>query len=132
MNRVFRLWFAALLALAPPPAEASGNTMPVTGIAEELASHVMEPRIWTLSPVAVDVADGFTRSTGFGVIEAAVDKDTSITLTASDTQPCAPCVTGLTPSSIDLLAPPATFTIDESAAVDKGFGPPVVKFTRVG
>src|SRR5262245_46429181 len=128
MNRVFRLWVAALLALAPPPAEASGNTMPVTGIAEELASHVMEPRIWTLSPVA----DGFTRSTGFGAIEAAVDEDTSITLTASDTQPCAPCVTGLTPSSIDLLAPPATFTIDGGGFVDKGFGPPVVKFTRVG
>src|SRR5262245_4258504 len=101
MNRVFRLWFAALLALAPPPAEAHDNTMPLAGTAEERASHVMAPCIWTISPVIVDVADGFTRSTGFGAIEVAIDRDTSITLTASDTQPCAPCVISLMPSSID-------------------------------
>jgi len=121
MNRVFRLWFAALLALAPPPAEASGNTLPVTGIAEELSS-----------PVIVDVTDGFTRSTGFGAIEVAIDRDISITLTASDTQPCAPCVISLMPSSIDLITPPATFTIAGGGFVDSGFGPPVVNFTRAG
>jgi len=56
----------------------------------------------------------------------------SIMLTVNDLQPCERCVKSLTPSSIDLLAPPATFTIDGSGFVDKGFGPPVVKFTRVG
>jgi hypothetical protein len=56
----------------------------------------------------------------------------SIMLTVNDPQPCDRCVRSFTPSSIDLLAPPATFTIEGVGFVDKGFGLPVVKFTRAG
>src|SRR6185503_11493650 len=73
MNRMFRLWVVALLALAP-----------------------------------------------------------RIALAAGDTQPCELCVRSLTPSSIDLSAPPATFTIAGDGFVDNGFGLPVANFTRGG
>ena len=73
MNRMFRLWVVALLALAP-----------------------------------------------------------RITLAANDTQPCELCVSSLTPSSIDLIAPPATFTIVGDGFADSGFGLPVANFTRGG
>jgi hypothetical protein len=56
----------------------------------------------------------------------------STALTANDMQPCTLCVRSLTPSSIDLIAPPATFTIAGGGFVDKGFGAPVVNFTRAG
>jgi hypothetical protein len=56
----------------------------------------------------------------------------SATLSVDDIQPCERCVSSLTPSSIDLLAPPATFTIAGGGFVDKGFGLPVVHFTRLG
>jgi len=61
-----------------------------------------------------------------------LDQFGSTTLTANDMQLCDRCVRSLTPSSIDLLAPPASFTIEGVGFVDKGFGPPVVKFTRAG
>ncbi len=73
MNRMFRLWVVALLALAP-----------------------------------------------------------RIALAVNDTQPCELCVRSLTPSSIDLIAPPATFTIAGDGFVDNGFGLPVANFTRGG
>jgi hypothetical protein len=56
----------------------------------------------------------------------------STTLTVNDMRPCALCVRSLTPNSIDLLAPPATFTIAGGGFADKGFGPPMVNFTRDG
>src|SRR6267142_792805 len=73
MNRMFRLWVVALLALAP-----------------------------------------------------------RIALAVNDTQPCELCVRSLTPSSIDLIAPPASFTVAGNGFVDSGFGPPVANFTRGG
>ena len=54
------------------------------------------------------------------------------TLAVNDTQPCELCVSSLTPSSIDLIAPPAAFTIAGDGFVDKGFGLPVANFTRGG
>jgi hypothetical protein len=56
----------------------------------------------------------------------------SITLTVNDMRPCALCVRSLTPSSIDLIASPATFIVAGDGFVDRGFGPPVVNFTRAG
>jgi hypothetical protein len=56
----------------------------------------------------------------------------SITLTVNDMRPCILCVRTVTPSLIDLIAPPAAFTIAGGGFVDKGFGPPVVNFTRTG
>ena len=55
-----------------------------------------------------------------------------MTLAASDTQPCELCVRSLTPSSIDLIAPPATFAIAGGGFVNSGFGLPVANFTRGG
>jgi allophanate hydrolase subunit 1 len=54
------------------------------------------------------------------------------TLTANDTQPCGLCVRSFLPGSIDLIAPPATFTIAGEGFVDDGFGLPVANFTRGG
>ena len=54
------------------------------------------------------------------------------TVAVNDTQPCVLCVRSLTPSSIDLIAPPATFTIAGDGFVDNGFGLPVANFTRGG
>jgi hypothetical protein len=56
----------------------------------------------------------------------------SMTLTVNDMRPCALCVRSLTPSSIDLIASPATFIVAGDGFVDRGFGPPVVNFTRAG
>src|SRR5438093_5245257 len=39
-----------------------------------------------------------------------------------------PCGTGITPSTIDLVSPPATFTITGSGFANLGFGLPVVNF----
>jgi subtilisin family serine protease len=52
----------------------------------------------------------------------------SATLTVSDSRG----VSGITPSSIDLAAPPASFTITGGGFADLGFGPPVVNFMRGG
>src|SRR5258705_367572 len=54
------------------------------------------------------------------------------TLAVNDMQPCALCVRSLTPNSIDLIAPPATFTIAGGGFVDKGFGLPLANFNRGG
>jgi hypothetical protein len=53
----------------------------------------------------------------------------SATLTVTDTRPV-PGVTGITPSTIDLADPPATFTITGSGFANLGFGLPVVNFVR--
>ncbi len=55
----------------------------------------------------------------------------STTLTVTDTRP-PPGVSGITPSSIDLATPPASFTITGSGFADRGFGLPVVNFVRSG
>src|SRR5207253_924433 len=56
----------------------------------------------------------------------------STLLTVADTRPCTLCVTGITPSSIDLAAPPAAFSVAGQGFTSGGFGRPVVNFTRGG
>src|SRR5438552_181677 len=56
----------------------------------------------------------------------------SVPLTVEDKRPCALCVTGITPNSIDLASPPATFSIAGQGFESNGFGLPVVNFTRAG
>jgi allophanate hydrolase subunit 1 len=82
-----------------------------------------------MSSVIGNVGGGFT---GFGATPAAIGSDLRITLTSDDTQPYALGVTSLTPRSIDLIAPPATFTIAGGGFVEKGFGAPVVNFLLGG
>jgi hypothetical protein len=53
----------------------------------------------------------------------------SAALTVIDTRPV-PGVTGITPSTIDLASPPATFTITGNGFANLGFGLPVVNFVR--
>ncbi len=53
----------------------------------------------------------------------------SAALTVNDSRPGA-SVTGISPSSIDLAAPPASFTITGTGFADLGFGLPVVNFMR--
>jgi subtilisin len=53
----------------------------------------------------------------------------SIALTVTDTRPV-PGVTGITPGSIDLATPPATFTVTGGGFTNSGFGLPVVNFVR--
>src|SRR2546426_69422 len=55
----------------------------------------------------------------------------SVTLTVSDTRP-APGVSAITPSSIDLAAPPASFTLTGGGFANLGFGLPVANFVRGG
>ena len=55
----------------------------------------------------------------------------SVTLTVTDTRP-APGVDAITPSTVDLAAPPAAFTITGNGFANLGFGLPVVNFTRNG
>src|SRR5262249_30849210 len=53
----------------------------------------------------------------------------SVTLTVNDTRP-APSVSGSTPNPIDLVSPPASFTITGTGFANLGFGLPVVNFMR--
>src|SRR6267143_1466973 len=55
----------------------------------------------------------------------------SIELTVTDTRP-APGVSSISPSSIDLATPPASFTVAGGGFNNMGFGLPVVNFTRGG
>jgi subtilisin family serine protease len=55
----------------------------------------------------------------------------SATLTVTDTRPV-PGVTGITPSPIDLVDPPAGFTITGNGFANLGFGLPMVNFVRNG
>jgi subtilisin family serine protease len=55
----------------------------------------------------------------------------STSLTVTDTRP-APGVTGITPDTLDLATPPASFTIAGGGFVNLGFGLPVANFTRNG
>jgi hypothetical protein len=56
----------------------------------------------------------------------------SVTLTVSDTRPCAVCVTSINPSPIDLISPPTSFTIAGQGFENSGFGLPVVNFLLGG
>jgi len=53
------------------------------------------------------------------------------TLTVTDTRP-APGVSAIAPNAIDLVDPPASFTITGGGFTDLGFGLPVVNFARNG
>jgi hypothetical protein len=53
----------------------------------------------------------------------------SLTLSVADTRP-APGVTGITPSTIELAIPPASFTITGGGFENLGFGLPVINFMR--
>jgi hypothetical protein len=55
----------------------------------------------------------------------------SVTLGVTDTRPAAG-VSAITPSAIDLVNPPATFTISGGGFVNLGFGLPVINFVRSG
>jgi subtilisin family serine protease len=55
----------------------------------------------------------------------------TVTLTVVDTRP-APVVSAITPDTIDLATPPATFTITGSGLANVGFGLPVINFVRSG
>ena len=55
----------------------------------------------------------------------------STALTVTDTRP-APGVSGITPNTITLATPPATFTITGGGFANLGFGLPIVNFTRNG
>src|SRR5947207_2248001 len=46
----------------------------------------------------------------------------SITLTVNDTRPCPLCVTGVSPTPIDLASTPASFTIAGQGFAESGFG----------
>jgi len=53
----------------------------------------------------------------------------SVSLTITDTR-IVPGVSTITPSTIDLISPPTTFTITGNGFANQGFGLPVVNFTR--
>src|SRR2546425_107374 len=53
----------------------------------------------------------------------------SAALTVTDTRPV-PGVSGITPSSMDLATPPASFTITGNGFANLGFGLPMVNFMR--
>jgi hypothetical protein len=55
----------------------------------------------------------------------------SVTLTVADTR-STPGVSAITPSSIDLVSPPATFAITGGGFENRGFGLPVINFMRGG
>src|SRR2546428_4158408 len=79
------------------------------------------------------------RSLSAGPVEAQVWQQTgsaptfsligSAALTVTDTRPV-PGVSGITPSSMDLATPPASFTITGNGFANLGFGLPMVNFMR--
>jgi hypothetical protein len=71
-------------------------------------------------PVRVEVYNQ-TGSTSYALVG-------STTLTVNDTRPCTQCVTGISPSSIDLASAPVSFTITGQGFINNGFGAPVVNF----
>jgi hypothetical protein len=56
----------------------------------------------------------------------------SIALTVNDTRPCPLCVTGISPSPIDLASAPPSFTIAGEGFSSSGFGLPVANFVSGG
>jgi hypothetical protein len=187
MNRMFRLWVVALLALAPRITLAVNDTQPcelcVRSLTPSSIDLIAPPATFTIAgdgfvdngfglPVANFTRGGIllgqaraltlaasatltvpfpTDSTSLkgpltgistaGAVLVQVYNQTgpnsyllvgSITLTVNDMRPCALCVRSLTPNSIDLIAPPATFTFAGGGFADKGFGLPIANFIRGG
>jgi subtilisin family serine protease len=113
---------ASLLAQARATALANGTTLtvPFPTSATSLTPNV--PGL-SVGPVEVQVwlQTGSSSYSPLGTGPLAV----------ADTRP-APGVTGITPSSIDLAAPPAAFTIVGGGFANVGFGLPVINFVRAG
>src|SRR2546428_734626 len=110
-----------LLAQARATALTGGSTLtvpfptPATAITQKLpglAAGSVQEQIWQQTGSAPT----------FSLIGSAV-------LTVTDTRPV-PGVSGITPNSIDLATPPASFTITGNGFANLGFGLPVVNFMR--
>ena len=87
------------------------------------AATTLTPNVPGLSVGPVEVQVWLQTSSGsFGSLGSGP-------LTVVDTRP-APGVTAITPSSIDLAAPPATFTLTGGGFANAGFGLPVINFMR--
>jgi subtilisin family serine protease len=134
--------------LAAPPATVSiaGNGFANLGFGLPVINFVRNGVL--LAQARASALTGSTTLTvpfptaGFspGTVEAQVWSQTgpgsfallgSVPLTITDTRP-APGVSAIAPSTIDLAAPPATFTITGNGFVNAGFGLPVVNFVRNG
>jgi hypothetical protein len=93
----------------PYPTQATAITPNMPG----LAVGSVQAQVWQQ-----------TTTSSFTLIGAA-------TLTVTDTRPV-PSVSGITPSSISLASPPASFTITGNGFANLGFGLPVINFVRNG
>ena len=112
----------ALLAQARASAVTEGTTLTVPF---PNAATSLTPNLPGLSAGTVQVQVWLpTRGGGYRLLG-------SVTLTVADTRP-APGVSSITPSVIDLAAPPATFTITGGGFDNAGFGLPVINFMRAG
>jgi len=110
----------AILAQARATALAGSTTLTVP---YPTAATAIAPNLPGLSAGTVQAQVYLqTSSTVYGLIG-------SVTLTITDTRPV-PGVASITPSAIDLVAPPAAFTITGEGFANVGFGLPVVNFTR--
>jgi subtilisin family serine protease len=113
---------SALVAQARATALAAGTTLTVPF---PTAATTLTPNLPGLSAGSVQ-AEVYAQ-TGAGSF-ALLGR---VALTVTDTRP-APGVDAITPSTVDLAAPPAAFTITGSGFANVGFGLPVVNFTRSG
>jgi subtilisin family serine protease len=110
----------ALVAQARATALAAGTTLTVPF---PNAATSLTPNLPGLSAGTVEVQVwAATGSTTYSLIG-------SVTLTVADTRP-APGVSGITPSTIDLATPPASFTVTGGGFENQGFGLPVINFMR--
>jgi hypothetical protein len=112
----------AFLAQARATAVTGGTTMTVPF---PTSATSLTPNLPGLSAGTVQVQVWLqTASSSYSLLG-------SVTLTVADTR-SAPGVTAITPSMIDLAAPPATFTITGGGFTNVGFGLPVINFMRGG
>jgi len=104
-------------------ARATGLTGTSLAVPFPTAATAIAPNLPGLSAGTVQ-AQVFlqTSSTGYMLIG-------SVSLTVNDTR-VVPTVSAITPNSVALAAPPASFTIMGAGFVNNGFGLPVVNFTR--
>ncbi len=112
----------ALLAQARATAMTDGTTLTAPF---PTSATTLTPNVPGLSagPVTVEVFLQ-TAPTGYRLLASG-------TLTVTDSRP-APGVTGISPDTIDLATPPASFTITGGGFANLGFGLPVVNFARSG
>ena len=106
-------------------ARATGMTATTLTVPFPTGATAIAPNLPGLSAGAVIVQ--VYRQTG----SATYSLIGSTSLTATDTRP-APGVSSITPNAIDLIDPPATFSIAGNGFVNLGFGLPVVNFSRNG